>query len=70
MLSSIQTGYPSVDKPWQNYYDVDKSKADASYMNIYTYINYNQLAKESFDGTKICIVIDETNIMVSGIRVY
>ena len=33
-------------------------------------INYNQLAKEPFDGTEICVDIDETNIMVSGIRVY
>ena len=33
-------------------------------------INYNQLAKEPFDGTEICVEIDETNIMVSGIKVY
>ena len=42
------TGYPSIDKPWLKYYNSDKLKADAPYMNIYTYMRQmSQRAKDS-----------------------
>ena len=42
------TGYPSIDKPWLKYYNSDKFKADAPYMNIYTYMRQmSQRAKDS-----------------------